>query len=357
MSRNAIILVILSLLTAIAVVAVALVMLTRQPSQAQMAGIPTRMVLPSFTPTDTPTATATPTATHTPTVTASFTPTATPTTTFTTTPSVTVTSSLTPTPTSTHTPTATATFTTTNTPPAPIITSFIVSPTSDLRAGQPVNLSWVTESEGVRVERQNQAGAVQETFSNLAASGQLTVTVPAGTEFIVYRLVAMRAGAESVLSRAVTVTATCQISWFFGDDQTDSCPTASSDYYRARFQEFEDGFMFHFDLDGIDQVCGVQFDRNLYTCEDAQDYSGTPSVTPPSGLEPPGSDFEHLFYSGLAIGGRWYDVIGWARDEKDRDDLEAQQGDDGQVYIAFPLGVYVFNSQLEGSGSTRRVAR
>ncbi|MCA9881895.1 MAG: hypothetical protein KC708_02950 [Anaerolineae bacterium] len=303
----------------------------------------------TFTATNTvePTATHTPTATSTSTTTATATNTMTPTATSTST--VTATSSITPTNTVTATATATATSTATRTPTAtatanaPIINSFNSNITA-ATPGMQVILTWDADADSARLERLNTSGVIQETLS-VPPISTATMTIPSGETRVLYRLVAIRAGQETSLSVAIAVS--CATPWFFANAPASiGCPGAAATVTTGAYQPFERGFMFRAQYSAMNRVCGIQNDRQMYTCFDYTAYIGTPPAIPPGGLQVPGPDLQDVFYNKLAIGGPWYTVIGWGTTTMTSPTISVQPGINGQLYIGLPNGIYRFDPSL-----------
>jgi len=114
--------------------------------------------------------------------------------------------------------------------------------------------------------------------------------------------------------------------------------------------------MFRLEWNGRDRVCGIQNNRDRYRCFEYEDYeeSSVPAA-PPAGFEPPGEDFEYAFYEELAIGGDWWDEIGWGRDEVDDDSLQVQPDERGGIIVDLPEeGIYRFDERLDG-GTVERI--
>lgn len=325
-----------------------LALLTACQSQS-VADLPTVAVLPSVTPSFTPTNTSIPTRTPVPT----FTPT--PTATMTQTPSRTPTATLTqtarpPTATPTYTITPTATRTPTNTPTAtpaePQILSFSASAT-EVAANAQITLTWNADAERTRIERLSADGLVAEAFE-VQTTGNATVTVPGGTAQVIYRLVAVKSDEETTLSLPITVKSACTVTWFFNPNKSDVCPSGGVQIASGAYQTFQNGYMFRFQLGALNRVCGVQFDLSRYTCYNYVAYTGTPAVTPPAGYQAPGADFQDAFYNQLALGGPWYNIIGWATVSVSSTTFNTQFDTNGNVYIQLPTGVFMFDGQLVG---------
>lgn len=328
----------------------ALVVLTAACAEntSQVADLPTLAVLPSPTASNTPsptpeiTATPTTTATETPTATATETATATATITATLTPSALPAS---PTSTMTATPTATSTVAASPTANQPVILSFNAS-SANVTPNQPITLTWEASADSARIERLNQAGTVVDSIT-VPPSGSSTLTVPGGEPTVIYRLTAIRAGFETSLSLTVAVAVSCQTPWFFPNPPANlGCPSGAASSVPGAYQSFQNGFIFRIQYNGLDRVCGVQNQPARYTCVPYLVYSGTPAITPPAGTLPPGPDFQELFYNRLAIGGPWYDVIGWGTSTMTSSSLTVQPGPNGGIYVNLPAGIYRFDAAL-----------
>lgn len=343
-----------------------LIVLVMSACAPQEEPLPTLVQLPSLTPTVTasitltPIPTSTPTLTHTPTATFTATATHTATPTITNTPSRTPlptaspTRTLTPTPTATFTPTLTATPPATATSVSPIITNFSSS-VAQAPANSNVDLFWDADGDSALLERLDSGGQVLSS-TTVPLVGRSTVTLPTGVGVAIYRLTVTRGSLTTNLSLSITVQTVCSTVWFFTQNpsQTIGCPSSLSQVYVGSYQSFERGAFFRIQLGASDKVCGLQNDLLLYTCVNFQLYTGTPSVTPPSGLLTPSGEFADAFYNSLAIGGLWYNVIGWGTATVNTSPLTAQLGQNGKLYIQLPIGVYIFDGSLT-SGSVVKV--
>lgn len=215
-------------------------------------------------------------------------------------------------------------------------------------------LLWRADADTARLERLNVQGVVIESFI-VDPIGTLNVPLPNTAETVIYRFVAIRGQNQDALSLPLELS--CQFAWFFSEAPASlGCPSAPDSRARAAYQEFVDGFMLRLNWNGRDRVCGIQFDRDLYSCYDYEDYEETSvPATPPPDFEPPGEDFEYIFYEELAIGGRWRDVIGWARDDVDDDSLQVQPDEQGRILVYIPgEGIYRFDANLT-SGPTEEI--
>ncbi|MGB1285538.1 MAG: lipoprotein [Aggregatilineales bacterium] len=320
---------------------------------------PLPTIAPSPAPTETPTitntvpATATDTATLTPTLTPTVTASTTATSTLTSTafPTATATASQTLTPTITPTATLTPLPSSTPTPPEPVITVFSSS-LNTAQAGDSLILRWESQADTARLQRLNQAGLIQED-TTVPPVGTLTVTVPGGETTVIYRLIAERGGREVLNSLTIGVAAQCAFAWFFTVPDGTPCAGAAALSVTGAYQPFQQGFMFRIQINGTDKVCGAQNDRNVYTCRNFLAYSGTPPSTPPPDAQPPAADFQDLYHNGLAIGGFWTNVIGWATAAANPAPLTAQLDVNNAIYIRLPGGVYRFDASLSNGNLTR----
>ncbi|MGJ3237433.1 MAG: hypothetical protein ACFE0Q_01880 [Anaerolineae bacterium] len=314
----------------------------------------TETPLPSDTPevtaTETATATETPTETSTPTATFTATATFIPSATWTRPPSATPTNTQTFTPTPSPTPEATLTPIPTRTPNTPMIENF-QSNRINANNGDPITLRWVVQAESARLEVINSTGTVTEAFDvNLV--GSYSSNTPTTGNVVTYRLTAIR-GVEEVRSIiTVDMESPCLTAWYFPNPPSGTgCAASPVETVQVFFQEFERGFMFRTDVNGQARVCGVQFDRNLYSCFSYQAYTGTPTVTPPTGFLVPDALVAHTFYNNLATGGFWYDVIGWGTGTGSTISVQRQVSDSGRAYYQFPNGIYPFDQTLTSAGS------
>ncbi len=237
----------------------------------QVAELPTRVILPSDTPTFTPTLTETPSATPTnttipPTNTATNTPTATPTLTNTVTPipsatpvPPTNTATITPLPSATPQPTATPT------PNNPQIFQFStnlapLNGTLSAPAGTGILLSWETSADIITIEQLNTQGTVEQVFS-VTPTGQLPVTIPttSGVQ-VIYRLIAQRGGLSATQNIPIVVQQVCSVAWFFGSQLAlpqSGCPTSGSVSLVGKIQFFERGMMINLTLGGQNWIYGL----------------------------------------------------------------------------------------------------
>jgi hypothetical protein len=359
-----------------------------QPAAEQVA-IPTLMVLPSATITDTPSSTPVPTLTETPTETLTpslsptFTdtpssrpaPTDTPTTPWT--PSLTATLTLTPskTPLPTLTPSATLTPTRTNTrtprptrTPVPTATptftatavAQIISFGADvttITSGASIRLAWTAVADLVRIEQLNQDSVVTQTFPALPASGVFTVVVPSNQGRVVqYRLVASRVGVE--VSQTVPISIICTASWFFGDQAAPpgtGCPAAVGAIASGAFQRFERGLMIYVTANGLNRVYGLQNDQALYIGVSNGWDGSTLNTTPaPSGFYMPEQMFNWVYYNTLAPIGGWNSALGWGTTPIDSGQRtiqwEGSIGGSSPFFIDAPNGeVYHFSGGDSGT--------
>jgi hypothetical protein len=309
----------------------------------------TATLTPTSTPTITPTSTLT--ATLTPTTTPTFTPSMTPTQTNTPAPSPTWTSTWTRTPAPTSTPTATLTPLPTL-PPAPPEIRVFQANKANAEPGSEIILRWEVDGESATIEILTVAGVVAQTI-DVQVIDVLRVNLPIETGTAVYRLIARRGEYETQASVAVEIGTTCTLPWSINPAPTSAgCAAGTSLPAPFTYQTFQSGFMFRIQISGLDKVCGVQNDRNLYSCYQYQSFSGTPPVQPPLNFLPPAPEVANSFYSSLAVGGFWYTVIGWANNQSLSVSVQAQPGIDGKLYIQTPFGVYAFDGQLAGLGQS-----
>lgn len=342
-----------SLFTGIAII----LFVTACQQQAEVAELPTLVDFPTETETptstdtpdisDTPIPSDTPTATDTPTETP--TDTNTPTATWTRLPSSTPTNTQTFTPSPSPTETATLTAIPTRTPDTPVIETF-QSSVAVANNGDPIILRWVVQAEAARLEVIDASGNITSQL-DVDLVGTYQTNIPATGNVVTYRLTAIR-GVEEVRSIVtVDMTANCTINWYFPNPPSSaSCPTAAVAQLSVFVQQFENGFIFRAQAGGQSRVCGVQFDRNLYTCYAAQAYTGTPPATPPAGFFVPDAQLAHTFYDNLATGGFWYDIIGWGTEIGSFLTVQYQDGEDNKRYYQFSDGIYAFDLNLTGLG-------
>ena len=309
--------------------------------------LPTVAIVPTLLPSQTATITpevpsATPTATHTLTLTP--TPTVTSTVTNTPRPSATFTRTITPTPSYTPTLTKTPTPTSTLTPDTVIITSFTADPLR-VNANQSLTLTWQSNADTARIERLRPDGTIAET-TNVQASGSAIVTAPGTDARVIYRLVASRGVNEVSQSVSVDINPSCPFTWFFTTTPPLACASSAPIQYVGAFQTFQNGFMFHIQVNNLNKVCGVQFDLNVYSCFNYLPYTGTPPVTPPAGTQAPGIDLADVFYNQLAVGNYWYNAIGWGTGTALTPTITAQYDANNNLYIQLPNGIYRFDGTL-----------
>lgn len=208
-------------------------------------------------------------------------------------------------------------------------------------------------ADTARIERVQLNGTILEAIP-VQTTGSATFTVNTSEARAIYRLVAARVGLETSLSVSIDVIPTCPAAWVFSVPANTPCASGAAQAASGSFQNFQTGYMFRIQLSTANKVCGVQLDRNLYSCSSFMAYSGTPPATPPSGFQTPGTDFENVFYNQLAIGGPWYSVIGWGTGPQIPSSFNTQYDVNGALYIQLPAGVYRFDGQLT-SGSMVRI--
>lgn len=324
-------------------------------SNSQVAELPTRLVLPTLTPSDTPstTPTRTTTFTATPTPTLTNTPTSTPTltATFTSTPTVTIppatfTATLTPTPTATETPTITPT------PAAPSIISFTASAAS-VSGGAAITLTWQTEADTAVIQQLNSQGLLVQSFS-VTPTGQLPVTVPNEGPQVIYRLTAQRAGQEVSRSVPVMVQVTCIVPWFFGNQLATGCPGGVQSSGVGAFQRFERGAMIHVTIGGQNRIFGLDSTNGRYMVY-ANAWDGTTTYTCPCGTAPTGffdaqGVFNWAYNNTNGTTGPWYGAngIGWATANADLNNVQTiQLSQVGTIfYLQVPgLGLIRFSGE------------
>jgi hypothetical protein len=306
-------------------------------SRNEVAELPTRIILPSDTPTFTPSPTDTPTSTPsvtpvppsaTPTNTPTFTPT--PTSTPTTIPSATPipptpTASITPSPTNTPAPTATPT------PNTPQIISFTsnVTPTNGnliVPGGTGIILYWETSADIVRIEQLSTQGTVESTVS-VTPTGQMPFVVPTSGTQVIYRLVAERGGMSVTQNLPIAIQIVCPVPWFFGNQLAlpqSGCPTTGSVSLVGKIQFFERGMVINLTLGGQNWLYGIIGTPAIngsyiayVSTWDGVSQSTALCGTPPAGFFAPQDVFNWLFNntSTLSIGNYvWCDrsnALGW----------------------------------------------
>ncbi|MCL4253052.1 MAG: hypothetical protein KJ043_04660 [Anaerolineae bacterium] len=306
----------------------------------EVAELPTRVILPSETPTFTPSPTET--ATHTPTVTATSTtaPSNTPTNTvtFTPTPSSTPTTipsatPIPPSPTATITPlpSNTPAPTLTPTPNTPQIISFRsnltpVNDTLTAQGGTGIILYWETSADIVRIEQLSIQGTVENTIS-VTPVGELPFTLPTGVSQVVYRLVAERGGISATRNLPINIQVVCSVPWFFGNQLAlpqSGCPTSGSLSLVGKIQFFERGMMLNLTLGGqnwLYGIIGTPATNGSYIAYvsgwDGVSQSTALCGTAPSGFFAPQDVFNWIFNntSTLSVGNYvWCDrtnALGW----------------------------------------------
>lgn len=317
--------------------------------------IPTLRVLPS--PTNTATSTTAPTATHTlfPTFTPSPTLTFTPTPTHTNTPAPTLspTNSVTPPPTGTYTATPSLTPLPTRTlEPLDII--LYQSNIQSGNYGDPVRLRWETNGDAARIERLDSNGDIVETIA-VNPIGSYQTNLPTSGAVVIYRLVAVREGAEVRSSISFEFRAACTITWYFSTADDIGCPSSGAGSGQLNYQQFEQGFMIRLRASGNDRVCGIQNATQIYTCFVFSAFTGTAPATPVPNRFEPGDSFADAYYNQLAIGGFWYDQIGWATSQEISTTASVQSSDRGIIYIQTPQGIIGFDQNLNGGQTIIRV--
>ena len=323
-----------------------------QPEVIEVGDLPTLVQFPTVTQTLIPSNTPTVTQTYTPspTHTETATPTNTATATFTPLPSATPTNTLTFTPSPTNTPEASVTPLPTRTPDTPVIETF-QSTTANTNNGSPITLRWVADADSAILDVIDSTGTIVQQ-SSVDLVGTFSTNTPATGNVVTYRLTATRGGTEIRSIVTVDMEPDCLITWFFVDSPSvTDCAASEVQSVQITFQDFQLGFMFRATIGGQGRVCGVQDNRNLYSCYSSLNYSGVPSVTPPPGQFVPSPDLADTFYNNLATGGFWYDIIGFGNDAGSTITVQQQIGRNGQVYYQFPTGIYSFDSTLTSIGA------
>lgn len=328
-----------------------------QLSATQQSALPTLVEFPTETATATATHTSavTDTATATHTATATLTPSATktstltPSSTWTRIPSATATSSQTYTPSPSPTSTASLTPIPTRTSDAPVIENFTANTTSTNNSS-PVIMRWAIQAASARLEVLDSAGTLLEQF-DVDLVGTYSTNTPATGNVVTYRLTAIRGTQEVRSIITVDMVQSCTASWYFSNPPSGAgCPLAPAQFTSIFFQQFERGFMFRAIVGGSAHVCGVQFDRNVYSCFSAQAFTGTASI-PPATLFDADALVAHSYYNDLATGGFWNSIIGWGIETGSTLSIQGQTGSNGRIYYQFPNGIYSFDTTLTLIGS------
>lgn len=363
------------------------------------ASLPTIMVLPSLTPTETASVTPEPSASQPATFTAmpsatlttaasdTPAPTATPQPSVTLTPrdTLTATDKPTATPSTTNTPTRTRTATATRTntlrPSAsptrtitavvqvvatnafPAITTFSASST-DAAGGAQIILRWEAAGDEAKIDQQDYNGLIQSS-TPVAVSGELNVTVPnAPAGRVYYRLVIKRGLQEVTQTIEVRVQVQCAINWFFGNEFVTSenvgCPPAAAIQAVSAYQPMEAGMMFNLNIDGQNLIYALvrQPGKNGQYASDQ--YGTIPNLwdginnfctgTPPPGTMQPMQQFGWMACTQFALGGMWIEGTGYATASMDLNPRNVQRATDGTLFVDAPDGtVYRLNPLLPGA--------
>lgn len=331
---------------------VLIIMTACQPEVIEVGEVPTLVEFPTVTQTLIPSETPTVTQTYTPspTHTTTLTPTSTATATFTPLPSATATNTQTFTPSPTNTPEATITPIATRTPDLPVIETF-QSTTANTDNGAAITLRWVVNADSAVLDVIDSTGTIIQQ-SNVDLVGILSTNTPATGNVVTYRLTATRSGNEVRSIVTVDMEADCFTTWFFANPPSDiGCATSEPEIVQITYQDFQLGFMFRTNINGQSRVCGVQDNRNFYSCYPSLAYVDTPTVSPPPNQFVPNPDLAESFYNNLATGGFWYDVIGFGTDAGSTMSVQRQTSRNGQVYYQLPNGIYSFDSSLTSIGA------
>lgn len=330
---------------------------------AQVAQIPTPLVLPTLTATFTPSLTTVPTVTPiTPTLTPSDTPTETPTITLTPTRTLFPTFTFTPTPslTLTLTPsdTPSPTFTFTPTSDAPQIAFFTASSQSATVNTQ-IRLSWSTVADSVQLQELNAQGALIQTY-DVPTVGERDVVLRADLGSLVnFRLVALRSGQED--SRTIPVNISCTTGWFFGDEFVPpgtQCPTAVGAIGDGEFQPFQRGVMIYVNANNLDMIYALANDGNRYNSfryQPTDDDDDDDNADDDDDDNDPEGVFAWAWRNRTPpIGGSWNDAFGDSTDDVDDGNrtIQFEQGNIAPFYIDAPGGViYRFSGGDSGTWS------
>jgi hypothetical protein len=236
-------------------------------------------------------------------------------------------------------------------PPAPPEIRVFQANKTAAEPGSEIILRWEVDGDSAAIQVLTTAGVVAQTI-DVGVIDILRINLPSETGTAIYRLIARRAEFETQASLAIEVGSQCTLPWTLTPAPSGvGCPASVAQPAAFTYQTFQSGFMFHIQVSGMDKVCGVQNDRNLYSCFPFQTYTELrPPVEPPINFFAPAADFAHAFYNSLAVGGFWYTVIGWGNGQQFSTSVQTQSGTDGRLYIQSPLGLYAFDGQLSGLG-------
>jgi hypothetical protein len=215
------------------------------------------------------------------------------------------------------------------------------------QAGTQAGLRWEADGDSATLEALNATGGILTTTS-VPLIGNTTVVLPTTGSQAIYRLTVVRGVNTTNLSLSIALQPVCTTPWFFTTTPPPSigCAGALSQSYIGSYQPFERGAFFRIVIGALDRVCGIQNDLQLYTCYAYAAYSGTPSVTPVPNTSAPASDYANAYYTTLAIGGTWTQVIGWGLTGANASPLTAQLGQNNKLYIQLPIGIYEFDGTL-----------
>lgn len=334
-----------------------LMIITACGGQNTVGELPTLAVLPSATFTPTPTFTQIPTFTPIPTntlrptttLTPTFTPS--PTATVTSTPSLTPTASITPTATLTYTPSYTPSDTPTATAEFPTITR-LDALQSVINPGDMVTLRWISDSDFVTVEVQDEEGNTLASYE-LPPRGEQAIPTPSSVrDLVVFRMTAQRGSVIDVQSVAVDVD--CGSQWFFDASRIEAglCPDDNANAATGRYQQFERGYMIWVPTSGINRVYVLynNIDGGPYETE-ALTSATKPLPALPDGRVNPQNEFEGVWIETNApTGNTWEFELGWGTANAEEITVTVQNQADSDVFFIGVGNGRVFRINPDGDG-------
>jgi len=240
------------------------------------------------------------------------------------------------------------------------ITAFAVSPQT-VNPGEIVTLSWgiAGEVQEVSLYTLNQLSQLDTSYSNLPASGSLTLTVPAWRRNAMsFQLYASDPDGLWVFADT-SVKIACPDVWFFPNPPSD-CPGPAT-YTKMAVQHFEHGVMIWTEWeDRIRVFYNDSQDVHLRRWEMRNNEwfpgmpESDPNIVPPPGYYQPVRGFGKLWREGSHWDGTSIrDLLGWAIEPELGIDHGAVQCDASPkystCYLGDPVGVvYVEEPELQG---------
>jgi hypothetical protein len=201
-----------------------------------------------------------------------------------------------------------------------------------------------------RIDVMNTSGAVLNTYTLPAPSGEMQVAVPANIgRLVTYRLVATRGAQSATYPLAISIQ--CALPWFFGDTfapQDATCPLSVGAIAAGQFQPFERGVMIYVSANNLNTIYVLQNDGFLYSAfTSGWDGSTLNETEAPGGYYRPEQMFNWAYYN---TNGGWNSQLGWATTQIQGGERTIQYDQNGSFYVDVPGGgLYRFSGGNNGS--------